>query len=360
VTMNHVVIMCGGSGSRFWPISRKVYPKQFLKTVGEKTMIQLTVDRISRFIPLENIYMVTNNSYVKTIREQVPQVFEENLIIEPQIKETAACIGYSAVKLLKKDPEAVMIVLPSDHYIENEERFIETLKQGIEIAGSDNCLVTMGIKPSRPETAYGYIETGKKIDRLLKVPTYKIKRFTEKPNREKAQEFIDKGTYLWNSGMFIWKAAVLLRQYKKFLPEMYQSLKRMSDHIGNPGESRIVEEEYDKIDGISIDYGILEKTWDVYVMESSFFWDDIGNWTALERYMDKDENGNSIKGGHKVLDSRNCILYGNKRLIAALGVEDLIIVETDDVVLVCKKDRDQDIKLLTKELLKDGETIKYV
>jgi len=160
--------------------------------------------------------------------------------------------------------------------------------------------------------------------------------------------------------MFIWKAAVLLRQYKKFLPEMYQSLKRMSDHIGNPGESRIVEEEYDKIDGISIDYGILEKTWDVYVMESSFFWDDIGNWTALERYMDKDENGNSIKGGHKVLDSRNCILYGNKRLIAALGVEDLIIVETDDVVLVCKKDRDQDIKLLTKELLKDGETIKYV
>ena len=360
VTMNHVVIMCGGSGSRFWPISRKMYPKQFLNTVGEKTMIQLTIDRIGRFIPLENIYMVTNKSYVKTIKEQVPQMLKENLIIEPQIKETAACIGYSAVKLLKKDPEAVMIVLPSDHYIEDEARFIETLKQGIEIAGSDNCLVTMGIKPSRAETAYGYIETGKRIDRPWEIPTYKIKRFTEKPNREKAQEFIDKGTYLWNSGMFIWKAAVLLKQYKKFLPEMYQSLKRMSDHIGNPEETRIVEEEYDKIDGISIDYGILEKTWDVYVMESSFFWDDIGNWTALERYMHKDENGNSVKGEHTVLDSRNCILYGNKRLIAALGVEDLIIVETDDVVLVCKKDRDQDIKLMIKELVKSEETSKYV
>ena len=358
--MNHVVIMCGGSGSRFWPKSRKMYPKQFLKTVGEKTMIQLTVDRISGFIPIENIYMVTSVGYVTTIKEQVPQILEENLIIEPMAKETAACIGYSAVKLLKKDPEAVMIVLPADHYIQDEARFIGTLRQGLELADSDNCLVTMGIRPTRPETAYGYIETGKRIDRLLEIPTYKIKRFTEKPNREKAQEFIDKGTYLWNSGMFIWKASVLLKQYKKFLPEMYQSLKRMSDYIGDPEEARVVLEEYNKIDGISIDYGILEKTWDVYVMESSFSWDDIGNWTALERYMDKDENGNSVKGDYKVLDSHNCIFYGNKRLIAALGIEDLIIVETDDVVLVCKKDRDQDIKLLIKELQKDNENSKYI
>ena len=358
--MNHAVIMCGGSGSRFWPESRKMYPKQFLNTFGEKTMIQLTVDRISKFIPLENIYMMTNKNYVDTIKKQVPQIFEENLIIEPMIKETAACIGYSAVKLLKADPEAVMIVLPSDHYIHDEEMFILTIKQGLAIAGSENCLVTMGIKPARPETAYGYIETGKKIDWSYRIPTYKIKRFTEKPNREKAQEFIDKGTYLWNSGIFIWKASVLLRQYKKFLPEMYQCLRRISDHIGYPGEAETVEEEYDKIDGISIDYGILEKTWDVYVMESSFVWDDIGNWNALERYLPKDESNNSLKGECKVLDTQNCILYGNKKLIAAVGVKDLIIVETDDVVLVCSKDRDQDIKLLIKELQKDGEKAKYV
>lgn len=360
VTMNHVVIMCGGSGSRFWPKSRRTYPKQFLKTVGDKTMIQLTVDRISRFIPVENIYMVTGTGYVNTIREQVPQIPVENLIIEPMIKETAACIGYSAVKLLKKDPEAVMIVLPSDHYIEDEDSFIGTLKQGLEIAESENCLVTMGIKPDRPETAYGYIETGRRIERQFKIPTYKIKRFTEKPNREKAQEFIDKGTYLWNSGIFIWKASVLLKQYKRFLPDMYTGLKRISDHLGQADEERIVKEEYEKIDGISIDYGILEKTWDVYVMESSFTWDDIGNWTALERYMNKDEDGNSAKGEYKALDSHNCIIYGGKRLVAALGVEDLIIVETDDVVLVCKKDRDQDIKLLIKELEKDSGSIRYI
>lgn len=358
--MNHVVIMCGGSGSRFWPKSRKAYPKQFLKIVGDKTMLQLTVDRISSFIPIENIYMVTNAGYVDTIKEQVPQILEENLIIEPMIKETAACIGYSAVKLLKKDPEAVMIVLPADHYIGDEEEFIRTLKQGLEIAASENCLVTMGIKPVRPETAYGYIETGKRIDGPLQIPTYKIKRFTEKPNGEKAQEFIDKGTYLWNSGMFIWKASVLLKQYKKFLPDMYLSLRRMSDYVGTPEEAGIVEKEYDKIDGISIDYGILEKTWDVYVMESGFSWDDIGNWTALERYLDKDENGNSLRGECRVLDSHNCILYGSKRLVAAIGVEDLIVVETDDVVMVCKRDRDQDIKLLLKELQRDNENSVYI
>lgn len=358
--MNYAIIMCGGSGSRFWPKSRRIYPKQFLNTVGQKTMIQLTVDRIRKFIPLENIYMVTNKDYVKTIKEQVPEIHDSNFIIEPLIKETAACIGYSAVKLLRKDPEAVMIVLPSDHHIEKEEQFINTLKQGLEIAQRENCLVTMGIKPSRPETAYGYIETGKALEGQWEIPTYKVKRFTEKPNREKAQEFIDKGTYLWNSGMFIWKASVLLKQYRKFLPDMYQCLKKISDFIGTEEEESVVEQEYNKIDGISIDYGILEKTWDVFVMESSFIWDDIGNWNALERYMRKDKNGNSIKGICSTMDTHNCILYGDKRLIAAIGVEDLIIVETDDVVLVCKKDRDQDIKLFLKELLQDEENRKFV
>ncbi len=359
MTMNYAVIMCGGSGSRFWPESRRIYPKQFLNTVGEKTMIQLTVDRISRLMPLNNIYMVTNKNYVDTIKKQVPQILEENLIIEPMIKETAPCIGYSAVKLLKADPQAVMIVLPSDHYIRDEEKFIETLRQGLDIAASENCLVTMGIKPGRPETAYGYIETGKRMDGL-EIPTYRIKRFTEKPNREKAQEFIDKGTYLWNSGMFIWKASVLLKLYEAFLPEMYQCLNRISDHIGCPEEVKVVEEEYGKIDGISIDYGILEKALDVLVIESSFFWDDIGNWNALERYMPKDEYGNSLRGECKVFDTHSCILYGNNKLIAAVGVEDLIIVETNDVVLVCRKDRDQDIKLLIKELQKDEGNTKYL
>jgi mannose-1-phosphate guanylyltransferase len=304
--------------------------------------------------------MVTNKCYVSTIKEQVPQINQENIIIEPMIKETAACIGYSAIKLMKKDPEAVMIVLPSDHYIKDEEEFIKTITQGLDIAVSQGCLVTMGIRPTRSETAYGYIETGKPLEGNFEIPTFKVKRFTEKPNVEKAQEFIEKGTYLWNSGMFIWRASVLLKQYKKFLPDMYQCLKRMSEAIGFPEEAKVVEEEYQKIDGISIDYGIMEKVWDVYVMESCFKWDDIGSWTALERYMDTDENGNSIKGEISTLDSRNCILYGEKRLIAAVGVENLIIVETDDVILVCNKTRDQDIKALLRNLTKDDKYLDYI
>ncbi len=358
--MNYAVIMCGGSGSRFWPKSRRSFPKQFLKTVGERTMIQSTVDRISKFIPLENIYIVTNKCYISTIQEQVPKILNENIIIEPMIRETAACIGYSAIKLLKYDPEAVMIVLPSDHYIQDEEEFINTLQQGLEIANQNNYLVTMGIKPTRPETAYGYIETGKGFSCDYRVPTYKVKRFTEKPNKEKAQEFIDKGTYLWNSGMFIWKAAVLMRQYEKFLPDMYDCLKAIGEAIGTEMEEKVVEQEYMNIDGISIDYGILEKTWDVYVMESSFKWDDIGSWTALERYLTIDENGNASKGSSNLVDTHNCLLYSDKRLIAAVGVEDLIVVETEDVILVCKKDRDQDIKLLLKTLESDRDKKTYI
>ncbi len=358
--MNYAVIMCGGSGSRFWPKSRKNFPKQFLKTVGDRTMIQSTVDRINKYIPLDNIYMVTNKCYAETIKTQVPEISEHNIIIEPMIKETAACIGYSAIKLLKKDPEAVMIVLPSDHYIQDEEELLLTLEQGLKIATTDNCLVTMGIKPARPETAYGYIETGKRLEGCWEIPTYKVKRFTEKPNKEKAQEFIDKGTYLWNSGMFIWKASVLLKQYKMFLPEMYECLNNMIEAIGTEHEEKVVEQEYMKIDGISIDYGILEKTWDVFVMESNFKWDDIGSWTALERYLHIDENGNSTKGAYSTLDTHNCILCSDKRLIAAVGVEDLIVVETDDVILVCKKERDQDIKILLKSLEGSEESKSYI
>jgi mannose-1-phosphate guanylyltransferase len=358
--MNYAVIMCGGSGSRFWPKSRKNFPKQFLQTVGDRTMIQLTVDRINRFIPLDNIYMVTNRSHVQNINDQLPEIDLRNILIEPMIKETAACIGYSAVKLLKQDKDAVMIVLPSDHYIEDEAQFIETISQGLDIALKKNCLVTMGIKPTRPETAYGYIETGRRLEGESEFPVYKVKRFTEKPNKEKEQEFIEKGTYLWNSGMFIWKASVLLEQYKEFLPDMYECLMNISEAAGTDKEPEVVEQEYMKIDGISIDYGIMEKSNDVYVMETNFRWDDIGSWTALERYLKKDESGNSIKGEVKALDSQNCILYGDKRLIAAVGIKDLIVVETDDVILVCQKDRDQDIKCLLKNLSGTDEYEKYI
>lgn len=358
--MTYALIMCGGSGSRFWPKSRRAYPKQFLKAVGDKTMIQNTYERIKSFLPSENIFIVTNKSYVEIIRKQLPDINPDNLIIEPLQKETATCIGHSAVKLMKNDPEAVMIVLPSDHYIEDAKQFINTLQQGLLIAENSKALVTIGVKPERPETAYGYIQLGKKLEGDWLIDTYKIRRFTEKPNKEKAREFIEKGTYLWNSGMFIWKASVLLKQYKKYLPDIYESLKKIKEAIGTEEEDRVLGEEYEKIEGISIDYGIMEKSKDVYVMECNFRWDDIGNWTAMQGYMDKDEWGNHIKGDFCHVDSRDCIVYGGKRLIAAVGVNDLIIVDAEDVLLICGRERDQDIKELINKLKEDKELAKYV
>jgi mannose-1-phosphate guanylyltransferase len=358
--MTYALIMCGGSGSRFWPKSRKAYPKQFLKAVGQKTMIQRTFERINNFLPRENIYVVTNKIYVEIIHQQLPDLKPENLIVEPLQKETATCIGHSAVKFMKRDPEAVMIVLPSDHYIEDEKQFINTLQQGLLIAENNKALITIGVKPTRPETAYGYIQTGKSLEGDWLIDTYKAKRFTEKPNKEKAREFIEKGTYLWNSGIFIWKASVLLKQYKKYLPEIYEILKKIKDVIDTDGEEIALEEEYEKIEGISIDYGIMEKSKDVYVMECNFRWDDIGNWAAMQGYMDRDESDNYTKGDFCHVDSRDCIVYGGKRLIAAVGINDLIIVDTDDVLLVCGRERDQDIKELINKLKKDKNLEKYV
>ncbi|MCQ1529024.1 mannose-1-phosphate guanylyltransferase [Lutispora saccharofermentans] len=358
--MNYALIMCGGSGSRFWPKSRKAYPKQFLNPLGPDTMLQSTFSRIRNLIPIENIYVVTNKNYVDIIREQLPELGEDNLIVEPMQKETATCIGHSAVRLMKKDSEAVMVVLPSDHHIENENAFITTLQQGMLIAENSKHLITIGVKPTRPETAYGYIQIGKKIDEEWPIDTYKVRRFTEKPNKEKAAEFIEDGRYLWNSGMFIWKASSLLKQYKKHLPEIYESLKAIRDGLGTDNEFSILEEEYEKIEGISIDYGIMEKSKDVYVIECNFGWDDIGNWTAMERYMERDEWGNQTKGIFFQMDSRDCIVCGEKRLIAAIGVNDLIIVDTDDVLLICRRERDQDIKELLSKLGENVELKDYI
>lgn len=358
--MNYALIMCGGSGSRFWPKSRKAYPKQFLKPLGPDTMLQSTFSRIRNLIPIENIYVVTNKNYVDIIREQLPELGEDNLIVEPMQKETATCIGHSAVRLMKKDSEAVMVVLPSDHHIENENAFITTLQQGMLIAENSKHLITIGVKPTRPETAYGYIQIGKKIDEEWPIDTYKVRRFTEKPNKEKATEFIEDGRYLWNSGMFIWKVSSLLKQYKKHLPEIYESLKAIRDGLGTDNEFSILEEEYEKIEGISIDYGIMEKSKDVYVIECNFGWDDIGNWTAMERYMERDEWGNQTKGRFLQIDSRDCIVCGEKRLIAAIGVNDLIIVDTDDVLLICRRERDQDIKELLSKLGENVELKDYI
>ncbi|MFZ5968757.1 MAG: mannose-1-phosphate guanylyltransferase [Bacillota bacterium] len=358
--MEYAVIMSGGVGSRFWPKSRKNMPKQFLRTVGAKTMIQTTVDRISNVIPMDRIYIVTNEQYINTLETQIPEILSENILIEPTNRDTATCIGLAAVHLLKKDPEAVMVVLPSDHLIFDTDDFVDTIMDAITIAKETETLVTMGIKPTRPETAYGYIEVGKPLKEYELTPVYRAKRFIEKPNKVKALELVNKGTNLWNSGMFVWKASVLMEEIKRFLPELYESLMQISAAIGTKDEGRILDEIYHEIDGISIDYGIMERSTKVLVIEADFKWDDIGGWTALERFFDKDENGNIVKALNSKIDTRDSIIFGEERLIATIGVNNLIIVDTGDVVMICDKSRDQDIKELLKIIVERQELTKFV
>ena len=333
--MIYAVIRSGGLGSRFWPKSRKNLPKQFLKTVGEKTMIECTVDRISSVIPMERVCVVTNKAYVPII-ESLLEVNKENIFKEPSNRETATCIGLAAVKLLKKDFEAVMVVLPSDHVIIGQENFEATLKIGIEAARDKDYLVTLGIKPTRPESGYGYAEMGEEIEKGM----FKVKRFVEKPNVDVAKSFFEKGSYLWNSGMFIWRADRLLREIKKYIPDLYKSLMRIYEHIGTPEEEKVIEEEYSKVDGISIDFGVMQRTHRAFILETNYLWDDIGSFTALERFLNKNDNNNLITGCEiGFIDVENTMVIGNKRFIAGIGLKDMLIVDTEDVLFICHKDR---------------------
>lgn len=354
--MVYAIIMSGGMGSRFWPKSRKSLPKQFLKTVGDKTMIECTVDRISNIIPKERICVVTNSTYVPII-DKLLNLEGENIFKEPLNKETASCIGLAAVKLLKKDFEAVMVVLPSDHVIMGQDNFEAILKTGIDAAREKDYLVTMGIKPSRPESGYGYIEMGEELESGM----FRVKRFVEKPNIDVAKSFLDKGSYLWNSGMFIWRADRLLREIKKYLPDLYKSLMKIYEYIGTPEEERIIEEEYEKIDPISIDFGVMQRTHRAVVLETNFIWDDIGSFTSLERFLSKDENNNLVSGCETgLLEVENTMILGNKRLIAGIGLKDMLIVDTEDVIFICPKDRCQEIKVLVKKISTNVEFERFI
>ncbi len=354
--MVYAVIMSGGMGSRFWPKSRRNLPKQFLRTVGDKTMVECTLDRIKNIIPQERISLVTNKRYVPIIQKLLNIPFE-NILMEPQNKETASCIGLAAVKLLKRDIDALMVVLPSDHVIEGQGSFERTLKAAIDMASDGEYLVTMGIRPTRPESGYGYIEKGEELLR----GTYKVKRFVEKPNVDVARSFIEKGSYLWNSGMFVWRADRLLKEIKRYLPDLYKNLMRIYEYIGTPMEQQVIDEEYMKIDGISIDFGVMQRTHRAAVMDTSFIWDDIGSFTALERFLPADESGNILScGEHSLLDVKNTTILGDKRLVAAIGLKDMLIVDTEDVVLICPKNRCQDIKELVKSMSEQDELERFM
>ena len=344
------VIMAGGRGERFWPKSRGNYPKQFLSlTKDGETMIQKTVKRLLPMVTMDDVFVVTNVSYAALVKEQLPQLPEENILLEPCARNTAPCIGLAAAVIRKKYGEAMMLVLPSDHLIRYEEMYVDTLRQAVAVAEKDQNLVTIGITPTYPETGYGYINFERDTD-LGMAGVYRVERFVEKPDLETAKQYLASHRYLWNSGMFVWKASSILANMESLMPDISAGLERIEATGGTAEFPSVLETEYHAFRSESIDFGVMEKAENIYTLPGSFGWDDVGNWLAVERINSTNEYGNYIEGDVITIGTERSTICGGKRLIAAVGVEDLIVVDTDDAVLICAKDSTQDVKKVIENL----------
>lgn len=343
------VIMAGGKGERFWPKSRRTMPKQFLSLTDDgKTMIQHTVERIKPLVSIEDVFVVTNKDYESLVKEQLTGLPQENILLEPAARNTAPCVGLAATYIRKKYKDAIMLVLPSDHLIKFNGIFINTLRDAIQVANEGQNMVTIGITPNYRETGYGYINFGE--EKVGSNNVYKVERFVEKPNLQLAKEYIDSGKYLWNSGMFVWKASTILIQFEKCLPDIYEGLTKIEETIGTSQEEEVLTQEFVNFKSESIDYGIMEKAKDIYTIPGGFGWDDVGSWLALERFNRSNEDGNVVSGNVISIDTKNAIVQGSDKLIATIGVENLIIVDTEDAMLICAKDSTQDVKKVIENL----------
>jgi mannose-1-phosphate guanylyltransferase len=343
----YAVIMAGGVGSRFWPRSREKSPKQLLEIIGKGTMIQNTVKRVSDLIDPKNILVVTNRVQKSIVAKQLPNIPVENIIIEPIGRNTAPCIGLAALFTRRMDPESVMVVLPSDHIMQDEEEFRRVLRLAIWVAYESGKLITVGIHPTRPETGYGYIQVVDENDGsnpYFDRGVYKVKTFAEKPNLTTAKQFLKSGDFFWNSGMFIWRTDAILREIELLLPELHQELSKVNESIGSKSYDHVVETSYRIIRGISIDYGVMEKTKDVYVIKGNFGWSDVGTWDEVYRIVGKDDQGNSVTGRAFLQETKNTLVYAGDKFVATIGVDNLIVIATDDAVLVCKQGESQDVK----------------
>jgi mannose-1-phosphate guanylyltransferase len=355
----YCVIMAGGVGSRFWPMSRTDHPKQFIDVLGSgRTLLQQTYDRFVRICRKENILVVTNEAYIGLVKEQLPEMSDDNILSEPARKNTAPCIAYAAYRIAQKNPKGVMVVAPSDHLILKEETFIKAIRSCFRKAGSEDCLVTLGIKPTRPDTGYGYIqfqepETKEKDKRIKKVKT-----FTEKPDRDMAQFFLESGDFLWNSGIFIWSVKSIISEIGKTLPEMAALFNEGKHLLNTPGEGAYIREVYSKCKNVSIDYGVMEKAENVYVRSSIIGWSDLGTWGSLYDHINKNEHANAVVGKNVMMyDSKNCIVNVPKdKLVVIEGLDGYIVAESDGILLICKKQDEQQIRNIVNDVkIKRGD-----
>lgn len=342
----YAVIMAGGVGSRFWPKSRERSPKQFLEILGEGTMIQQTIRRLESKVAHERTFVVTNVLHQDQLARQLPYLPKENILVEPVGRNTAPCIGLAALWIHRHDPEGVMAVLPADHLIRDQNRFLEVLMTATSVAESSGALVTIGIRPTHPETGFGYIQfdDSPQGNPYHGRDVYTVKTFAEKPNLETAERFLASGDFLWNSGMFIWKASVILDEIQRHLPDLYAHLMEIRPTIGTPGYRAALEQAYGKTKGISIDYGVMERASTVYVLKGDFGWSDVGSWDEVARLSPSDDHLNSTKGTVMLRDAHNVFVDASHRAVAAIGVEDIIIIETATAVLVCRKGKSQEVK----------------
>ncbi len=355
--------MAGGVGSRFWPISRTSYPKQFLDILGVgKSLLQQTFDRFTGIMPPENIFIVSNAEYAELIRQQLPSIPVENILLEPYRRNTAPCIAYAAYRIMKKDKDARMVVAPSDHLILKEDVFADVVNSGLEFTGNNPVLLTIGIKPSRPETGYGYIQIDKNssIDQGGK-SFNKVKTFTEKPDLKLAKVFLESGEFSWNAGIFFWSLESILKAFEQHLPEINQSFAEGIELYETEREESFIKETYGACKNISIDYGVMEKADNVYVLTADFGWSDLGTWGSLYEQKEKSEE-NNVAMGKKVFlyDTRDSLVnITSERLVVLQGLEDYIVVDTEDVLLVVKKEEEQRIKSFVNDI-KSSEGDKFV
>lgn len=345
--------MAGGVGSRFWPVSRTEFPKQFIDFFGVgKTLIQSTYERFLKICPPENIFIVTNEMYTGIIREQLPDLAENQILAEPIMRNTAPCISYGSMKIADINPNATIVVAPSDHTITNQEAFIEAIEQSLKAASENECLITLGIKPSRPDTGYGYIQY---VDNTL--PTddqiHKVKIFTEKPNLELAKSFVQSGDFLWNAGIFIWSANAINKAFFKHLPDMYEIFSQGNGSYNTESETEFIGSAYQQCTNISIDFGIMEKADNVYVLPADFGWSDLGTWASIYDIAEHDYVGNVVIPPEQVMmfDSSNCMVNVPKdKLVILQGLHDYIVVESNNTLMICPKTEEQSIKQIVADV----------
>jgi mannose-1-phosphate guanylyltransferase len=342
----YAVIMAGGVGSRFWPRSRERSPKQVLEIIGSGSMIMNTIARIQPLAPAEKALVVTNKLQKDIIHEQVPALPLQNVLTEPLGRNTAPCIGLAAKWIHHYDPESVMVILPADHIIRDTEEFLHVIQRAAQVAGENDALVTIGIKPTHPETGYGYIQYEDSLEHNPYTANgiYRVKTFAEKPNLETAEKFLKSGDFLWNSGMFIWKTRVILQEIDKHLPELGEQLAKLDPVIGTDSYQSVLEHVYGVIRSISIDYGVMEKASNVFVAKGDFGWSDVGSWDEVVRLTPTNGDGNALRGTVIAKDSHRNYIDAGTKVVAVIGIDDIIVVSTDDAILICKKGRSQDVK----------------